>query len=45
MLSTHVFGFEQIHQPEITSISQGNYIIDFDRDVIMLSIYSTPLFI
>jgi hypothetical protein len=35
MLSTHVFGFEQIHQPKVTSIGQGNSVIDFGRNVIV----------
>jgi hypothetical protein len=35
MLSTHIFGFEQIHQPKIASIGQGNSVVDFSRDVII----------
>jgi hypothetical protein len=35
MLSTHVFGFEQIHQPKVASVGQGNSVIDFGRNVIM----------
>jgi hypothetical protein len=35
MLSTHIFGFEKIYQPKITSIGQGNSVIDFGSNIII----------